>query len=992
MASELQQMIDGLGLEIAAVRKRGSTCLIEVIGGKRVEKTPAFALYEFPMKDDLKLHEDSPIKLRFQDKEVEGAIVSLYEAILTISLQEDLGEEIPFAQITIDTSFLLERLQKRLKEVQAGTAQFHGELADKLLHPETAVVGEQEPPVGVAVSQPPLNDEKNLLIRKALGSELLFVWGPPGTGKTTSLAHVVEGFYRQNLSVLLVSNTNVAVDTALEKIASRLRHEPEFEDGAVIRLGVAVKPEVRDSDLGELMEISKVATRLGEKLEPKKQLLHAEKLAIETGIAPMLEAMGIAKQRSELSIRMSDKKGDWQFLKTAVAKTTVEQEKISAEIKRLAANLQRAESINLVMRWIEGLNPTRLRKAIDIATAKHAQQARELTSRLESFSKAEEEVRQLQERIDILSVSLKTHPAVDSYLPMIDEAKNKVLKLEQAIQEIEKAKRQMRQHLINNCRVLATTAYQTYVNRELSRSFDVAIIDEASMLIFPLTYYAVGLAGKAAIVAGDFRQLPPIVTSKDEPLVEEWLRRDAFVVAGIPDAVESDRELPYVCSLQTQFRMRSEICDCINQHFYSDRPLRADPEVANQSSDMPLGTSSLLYVDTSAFQPWASTPPNSYSRYNIFHALLVRNLVTFLADKGYLPPTSHQERLGIVSPYAAQARLISALIEDRLHHPASFAATVHRFQGNEKDTMIVDLTDSPVLRLGKFLSATHCMEDGARLLNVALSRARCHVILVANFAYLNEACESEMITHQLLDYFKQHGSALEVGHLLPLGDADWTDALEQLHGSSATFDLQRPGAFSASSFQSAFSNDLRNAKKSIVIFSPFITRRGITKWMDAMQLALRNGVTVRVVTRPQGDQGSPLDEDAGELIESLRESGCTVELRSRMHEKLAMIDEQVLWHGSLNILSHRDTTESMLRLLGTSTCDEITKIVSPPLRETVVIDIDISKLQSRPCPMPGCGGTMNARTGKFGPFYGCSKFRSGCSHTERIRSATKTDR
>jgi len=33
-----------------------------------------------------------------------------------------------------------------------------------------------------------------------------------------------------------------------------------------------------------------------------------------------------------------------------------------------------------------------------------------------------------------------------------------------------------------------------------------------------------------------------------------------------------------------------------------------------------------------------------------------------------------------------------------------------------------------------------------------------------------------------------------------------------------------------------------------------------------------------------------------------------------MHEKVAFIDREVVWHGSLNILSHKDTTESMLRL------------------------------------------------------------------------------
>ena len=53
------------------------------------------------------------------------------------------------------------------------------------------------------------------------------------------------------------------------------------------------------------------------------------------------------------------------------------------------------------------------------------------------------------------------------------------------------------------------------------------------MLMPPLVYYAAGLTTQSVVVAGHFRQLPPIVMC-DEPLVEEWLKRDVFEIAGIP--------------------------------------------------------------------------------------------------------------------------------------------------------------------------------------------------------------------------------------------------------------------------------------------------------------------------------------------------------------------------------------------------------------------------------------------------------------------------
>src|ERR1022692_3359567 len=101
----------------------------------------------------------------------------------------------------------------------------------------------------------------------------------------------------------------------------------------------------------------------------------------------------------------------------------------------------------------------------------------------------------------------------------------------------------------------------------LQRQFDVVIIDEASMLMFPMSFYAAGLAKRTVVVAGDFRQLPPIVLS-DELLVNEWLKKDAFYKIGIPDQIKKKQPPPYLVALRTQFRMREDICKLVNELFY----------------------------------------------------------------------------------------------------------------------------------------------------------------------------------------------------------------------------------------------------------------------------------------------------------------------------------------------------------------------------------------------------------------------------------------
>lgn len=63
------------------------------------------------------------------------------------------------------------------------------------------------------------------------------------------------------------------------------------------------------------------------------------------------------------------------------------------------------------------------------------------------------------------------------------------------------------------------------------------------------------------------------------------------------------------------------------------------------------------------------------------------------------------------------------------------------------------------------------------------------------------------------------------------------------------------------------------------------------------------------------------------MIECLRSIGVVVDERARMHENVAFIDGRTLWHGSLNILSHRDTSESMLRVESSAACEQIASFV-----------------------------------------------------------------
>lgn len=65
------------------------------------------------------------------------------------------------------------------------------------------------------------NENQRLAVEKALNSEELFLLqGPPGTGKTTVIAEIIYQFAKNGLRVLVSSQSNDAVDNALDRLSN----------------------------------------------------------------------------------------------------------------------------------------------------------------------------------------------------------------------------------------------------------------------------------------------------------------------------------------------------------------------------------------------------------------------------------------------------------------------------------------------------------------------------------------------------------------------------------------------------------------------------------------------------------------------------------------------------------------------------------------------------------------------------------------------------
>lgn len=133
--------------------------------------------------------------------------------------------------------------------------------------------------------------------------------------------------------------------------------------------------------------------------------------------------------------------------------------------------------------------------------------------------------------------------------------------------------------------------------------------------------------------------------------------------------------------------------------------------------------------------------------------------------------------------------------------------------------------------------------------------------------------------------------------------------------------------FDKGNFLPVYNNDVIAAKREILIVSPFVTRRRTLQMLPQMEAAKRNGVKVIVVTRKAEDSKGKDTTALQGTLDLLKNSGVSMVFRSNIHQKFAVIDQRIVWYGSINLLSFGDAEESVMRLESPNIANELIKIL-----------------------------------------------------------------
>lgn len=148
-----------------------------------------------------------------------------------------------------------------------------------------------------------------------------------------------------------------------------------------------------------------------------------------------------------------------------------------------------------------------------------------------------------------------------------------------------------------------------------------------------------------------------------------------------------------------------------------------------------------------------------------------------------------------------------------------------------------------------------------------------------------------------------------------------------LFRKSKSADLLNSSLFDQNNFFKALELDLKHATKSVLIESPFITERRMSRLLPILERLVERGVKIIVNTKPLHEHDLSFVEQAEDAIHQMQDLGVIVLMTVGHHRKIAIIDERILWEGSLNILSQNDSCEFMRRINSIELADQMMKFL-----------------------------------------------------------------
>ena len=297
------------------------------------------------------------------------------------------------------------------------------------------------------------------------------------------------------------------------------------------------------------------------------------------------------------------------------------------------------------------------------------------------------------------------------------------------------------------------------------KTFDWVIVDEASQILEPM------LAGiltkiKKWVLIGDHKQMPAVVVQRLEhsSTVSSELKeiglinlRNSLFERMMNQCKEKKYEWAYDI-LREQGRMHQDIMTFPSNHFYQGQLKVLQQARIKKELEEPLayilppGADDLMIRLASSRIIFINTKPDDQgkSKINIFESEMVVDCIhSFEKIFEVNNIQCMSDTIGVITPYRAQIAQIRKSMQDRGKDSDKYTIdTVERYQGGAREVVIFSLCTNRFSQVQNMISLS---DDGVdRKLNVALTRARKHLVIIGN----EEILSGYPIYKELIEYCK----------------------------------------------------------------------------------------------------------------------------------------------------------------------------------------------------------------------------------------------
>lgn len=132
--------------------------------------------------------------------------------------------------------------------------------------------------------------------------------------------------------------------------------------------------------------------------------------------------------------------------------------------------------------------------------------------------------------------------------------------------------------------------------------------------------------------------------------------------------------------------------------------------------------------------------------------------------------------------------------------------------------------------------------------------------------------------------------------------------------------------FDSDTYERVYRKDLIEAQKNIVISSPAISGIKVSQLIDLLKERLSQGVQITIVTWDPDSYGYGDSAYWMQLHDEMRQNGIYIKTAEDSCEHFAIIDSEIIWYGSMNLLAKITAEDSMMRVESREIAAELMEI------------------------------------------------------------------